>query len=96
VDSSDKASLDRLEPLMRRAVDALDQLAKAVANPAGLPSEAVALAEAVSKARSNLYTELIRQGWIPPHEVPEGIDLDERLSHQRLGSGYNDDSPTSG
>jgi phage portal protein BeeE len=95
VESSDKPSLDQLEPLMRRAVEALDELAKVVANRTGLPSEAVRLAEAVSDARSNLYTELIRQGWIPPHEVPDGIDLDERLSHEGLGDSYNAQSQAS-
>jgi hypothetical protein len=75
---------------MRRAIEALNELAKLVANPSGRPSEAVGLAEAVSTARSTLYAELIRQGWIPPHAVPEGIDLDARLRDIGLGSTYND------
>ena len=87
--ASAKPSLHDLEPLLRQAVETLDQLARMVAEPAGLPSDAVGIAEAVSTARSELYRELIRQGWLPPDAVPQGLELDDRLRSQGLGSGYD-------
>jgi hypothetical protein len=86
--SKPHASIEALEPTMKRAVEALEELAKAVAD-SGLPSEAVRLAEAVSSARSHLYQELITQGWLPPHEVPAGISLDAALLVQGIGSQYD-------
>jgi hypothetical protein len=82
------ASIDALEPLLRAAVEALDSVAKEVVAP-GLASEAVRLAQAVSTARSALYTELVRQGWVPPELVPAGIEMDLMLLTQHLGAGYD-------
>ena len=82
------ASIQALEPTMKRAVEALEELAKAVAE-SGLPSDTVRLAEAVSLARTRLYEELIAQGWLPPSEVPAGISLDGALSTQGIGSQYD-------
>jgi hypothetical protein len=87
---ADRSSIGDLEPYMRRAVEALDELAKAVA-AAGEhpPSDVVGFAEAVSTARAKLYTELIRQGWLPPHAVPPNIALDTRLLQHGLGSVFD-------
>jgi hypothetical protein len=90
-DRADRSSIDELEPYMRRAVDALDELAKAVAAAGDqLPSDVVVLAEAVSTARGKLYGELIRQGWLPPHQVPPKMTLDGRLREHGLGSAYDE------
>jgi hypothetical protein len=88
VPTTTSVSIQALEPMMRRAVESLEELAKAVAH-AGLPSEAVRLAEAVSVARSRLYEELIGQGWFPPEKVPEGITLDMALLTEGIGSQFD-------
>ena len=91
VPGAERSSIDGLEPHMRRAVDALDELAKAVAAAGDqLPSDVVGFAEAVSTARGKLYTELIRQGWLPPHDVPANLTLDGRLLMHGLGSVYDE------
>jgi phage portal protein BeeE len=80
--------------MLRQAVETLDALAKEIAGIPGesLPSEAVRLAEAVSAARRALYVELIRQGWLPPHQVPAGVELDARLLAEGLGAGFDNPS----
>ncbi len=85
----DNVSLDELAEYMRRAVEALDQLAKAVAEHQALPSEMVRLAEAVSSARGALYRGLIASGWTAPNGTEDGIALDERLVTESVGSQYD-------
>lgn len=85
--------MDNLEPMMRRAVEALDQLADGVIKEGMAPSHVVALADAVSAARVVLYTELLRQGWIPPTAVPKDLALDEALAMEGLSSAYDEPVP---
>ncbi len=85
----DDVSLDDLAEQMRRAVEALDELAKAVAAHEALPSEMVRLAEAVSRARGALYQGLIASGWSAPDGTEDGIALDARLVTESIGSQYD-------
>lgn len=78
--------------MLRRAVDALDAVVQGIAGR-GLPSDAVRLAEAVSTARSALYAELIRQGWVAPQDVPAGLELDAHLLGEGIGGGYDKPEP---
>jgi hypothetical protein len=45
----------------------------------------LATADALSRARDNLYKLLIEDGWQPPAKVVEGLTLDEVLSHEDTG-----------
>ena len=82
--------MDDLGPMMRRAVEALDVLAKGVTAKSYTPRQVVDLSEAVSTARAALYAELMSQGWVPPESVPPDLALDVRLRQEGVGSGYDD------
>lgn len=81
--------LDDVAELMRRAVETLDELAKAVADHHALPSEMVRLAESVSTARRELYQGLIHAGWVAPTGTEDGMSLDERLTHEGIGTSFD-------
>ncbi len=88
-DQGAEVGLDDVAELMRRAVETLDELGKAVADHVALPSEMVRLAESVSTARRELYAGLISAGWVAPDGTLGGMDLDERLTREGLGTHYD-------